>query len=109
MTFSQSFHGEQVALDGTLGLAVISTLPPDWGSCFLHAEAAQEVGSASLAISLRNPEGHGLALVTDGLAVAVRDLFSLYERHGHSLHSVDYSFTRRINGKWSFEAQYGYR
>ena len=100
---------DQGPLDRALGAAVLSAIPPTWSSCVLHADETRDAAGATISISLGSPGSEGLGLVTAALTDAVRALFRLYDRHGHSLRAIEYVYSRQADGRWAFQGNYTYR
>lgn len=106
---AETLQQAQFAVDRALGDAALSSVPTAWTRFVLTAKETRDGASASIAISVVSPGSDGIALVTDRLTDAVRALFLLFDRYGHSLRAIEYTFDKRPDGRWAFGGSYTYR
>lgn len=102
-------HELQFPLDQKIFTEVLNCLPKEWTRAKLEVSASGNAsGGDEMAIRIDPQRQHGIAIVSDALQDAIRELFLLYKRFNNPLKGMTYSYQRRPDGRWTFVSQYSY-
>lgn len=96
---------EQYLIDREIGKATLECLDPAWDG----AELVVDMGIlGKVGVLLRRLGGIDIGVPSDDLQLAVGHLVQHHTDVGSGLRRITYTFTRKPDGKWKFEADFVY-
>ncbi|HEY2513926.1 MAG TPA: hypothetical protein VGI39_23825 [Polyangiaceae bacterium] len=99
---------EQIPIDQRIGQAVFASMPAHWQGAALTAERKTEGTNESYRIEISaRPAAPGIALASEALELAIRELFLLHRRHKTGMRVAQY-FIERAGGQPQLVAEFKY-
>ncbi|MDF3071449.1 MAG: hypothetical protein K0R38_7050 [Polyangiaceae bacterium] len=95
---------EQYLIDQGIGKATLECLDPAWDA----AELVVELGGDTAGLQLRRLGTHEVVAPSDELQLAVGHLLQHHTDTESELQRITYTFRRKPDGKWKFEADFVY-
>jgi hypothetical protein len=95
---------EQYFIDQEIGKATLASLDPAWDG----AELIVDLSLGKVGLLLRRLAGTEIGVPSDELQLAVGHLLQHHTDTGSGLQRITYTFRRKPDGKWKFEADFVY-
>ena len=99
---------EQQPLDERIGQEIMQAMPSNWRGAALTAERSGDEKSERYTLKLSSLQGEpGVAIASQDLQDAVRELYQLHKRHGTGLRVARY-FVEPDGSEWRLVSEFEY-
>ena len=99
---------DQIPIDQRIGQAVFAAMPAHWQGAALSAERTTEGTTETYRIQISaRPAAPGVALASEALERAIRELFLLHRRYKTGMRVAEY-FVERAGGQPQLVAEFKY-
>jgi len=99
---------EQQPIDERIGQAMMEAMPTHWQGIALNVERNGEADAERYTIDLGPLQGEpGLAIVSDELQDAIRELYLLHRSHGTGMRVARY-FVQPDGDEWKLVSEFEY-
>jgi hypothetical protein len=95
---------EQYFIDQEIGKATLASLDPSWDG----AELIVDMSVGKVGLLLRRLGGSEIGVPSDELQLAAGHLLQHHTDTASGLQRITYTFRRKPDGKWKFEADFVY-
>jgi hypothetical protein len=95
---------EQYFIDQEIGKATLECLDPSWDD----AELTVDMSLGKVGVLLRRLASNEVGVASDELQLAIGHLVQHHTDTGTGLQRITYTFRRKPDGKWKFEADFIY-